>query len=291
MADRFTDQEDAEGGCERLAIQFADLCERFSGSVDSNRLYCIFLTNARRQLIEKSRDLPPKLKVINTNFGGFYVSNAFKKYKRDVHGGHQSESSDDEFYDNRRIAHSRGDDMRFVGIISDFGKHVADTYPFLYETILLHDALQVETLIRDVKTAKKEHGLYYTPTATLDLIIKEHLDHNLSRSYVPDSRREFLEDVMIYGERDPRTWQSKGKAYITHDASDILHDNVARVELKKLYDEFPNDRARSSQNSAYLQLGLIAASGQSSTLKVEKIPALCGYTVQDYDGSESVVIT
>ena len=281
--------------CRLLGLQFAEMCARSYPHGDSNNVYSYFLQTARNRLKELSRELPPRMVLINTSPGSFYLSDAFYAFMRDeVHRGHLLKL-DDEFHEKKRVSRSAEGDVDLILAISRFGKHVARRYPSLYETILLHMTSCLDDKIDTVRLEMEDGDgeMPYT-SDPLGLRISEHLEHNSERSFVPNSDKEFMEDCAIYGESDPRTWQSKARAYMSLDAVDVLHDNACRTKLRTFYDDDLSSAQSqaSAGEDACLLLGLIAASGKSSTLRVRKIPALCGHAVKrHHDGSESVQIT
>ena len=234
----------------------------------------------RKTILDQGAKLPSRRVLYNIAYGGFRFSERFKeKFPRVV-------ISSDDIYNDQMYNREK---PLTIQTITDFGREICTRFPFIQEDLNVAEKWKLKDLMGSNVAAKSDSQ------AALDQVDPD-LAARLA-SFKPSSsssRRDEDGDFVDYAETHPETWMFHSKLSLP-DAS--VFDKYSQIAVQfahqllhdapEIYrDQKPSTRDIDTQ--IYECIGLAGAAGGHSILRLVTVPALVDYTIDEYDGLESV---
>jgi len=134
---------------------------------------------------------------------------------------------------------------------------------------------KISEIEKQVKHHISEYA--YLNDQNVDTVYSDMKMYAKSNDKKRDNCQESFADYVIENINDTKTWDATSA--FTTDAVMYLIDHNCEIK----YDD-------TKMEEIYSKFGLICASDKYCKLKIVEVPALCGWTVHEYDGLENVVI-
>jgi hypothetical protein len=226
----------------------------------------------RKTVLDEGAKLPSRRVLYNQSYGGFGFSVRFKEKFLRVGAKHDMYNRENPL---------------IIQTITDFGREICTRFPFILEDLNVAEKWKLKDLIGSNVAAKSDSK------GALDQV-----DTDLAARLVPfklsslsSSRPDEDLDFVDYAETHPETWMFHRRLSSLPGASEskiavrfahqLLHD------APEIYrDQEPSTRDIDTQ--IYECIGLAGASDGYSALCLGTVPAMVDYTIDEYDGLESV---
>ena len=224
---------------------------------------------ARKTILDQGAKLPSRRVLYNHSYGGSGFSDRFKE---------KSHISDDDC----PVHMYNRENPLIIQAITDFGREICTTFPFILEDLNVAEKWKLKDLMgRDVAANR-----------ALDPDLAARLaSFQLSSS---SSQRDDGRDFVDYVETHPETWMFHRKLFLPVASDFSQHIRIAVQFAHQLLHDAPEiyrdqePSTRDIDTQIYECIGLAGASGEYSALRLCTVPAMVDYTIDEYDGFESV---
>ena len=255
-------------------------------------------------MLKEAKEKPRVRVVYCTSYGGFGYSDEFLAFIRSRFG--------DSYYH-----HLGRSDPALIQAISDYGRSLCDKFPFILDDMRAVYAWKLQTLLAHLSSKLKTINSSFSMTGRSTNV--EEFDSDLvaaATSFVdqmydakghwkadclggfPDGRQSHLKDgppeisLEAFAEMHPDFWMAQhcvspssfagaGSSRVTLLFAHVLLKDSGSTRYRVEPDE-------TRDAAIYEQIGLWGASCTGSQLDIEEIPALVDYSIEEYDGMETV---
>ena len=241
----------------------------------------------RKTILDQGAKLPSRRVLYNNAYGGFEFSDRFKeKFQRvaitsDVDYAEQ-------MYDR--------ENSLIIQTITDFGREICTRFPFILEDLNVAEKWKLKDLMGSNVAAKSDSKAALDQVDP-DLAARLASFKPSSLSFRCDENFEEDGDFVDYAETHPETWMfyrtlslPDASFFDIHSRTDIAVQFAHQLlhDAPEIYrDQEPSTRDIDTQ--IYECIGLAGAADGHSILRLVTVPALVDYTIDDYDGWESVI--
>lgn len=240
--------------------------------------------------MEEGQKLPPIKVVYSPSYGGFRFSEGFKTFVL----SHSNISGS--------IHDARRDDPALIQAISDYGRFICNKFPFILNDMRTVYTWKLDKLLAKLRNEYPLVEVEFDPNLVTEAASFINQMCNAQGQWrddclgtfpngerLPYDDRHSEIDFMTFTEMHPHFWMAH---YSLRPAS--FHRRTFQLAFRFAHVLLQGgDRVRyhvepdEAQDAAiYERLGLFGAT--SSHLAIKEVPALVDYSIDDYDGSESV---
>ena len=238
----------------------------------------------RKTILDQGAKLPSRRVLYNHAYGGFEFSDRFKEKLPRV-----AITSD---YDYAEHMYNRENPL-IIQTITDFGREICTRFPFILEDLNVAEKWKLKDLMGSNVAAKSDSK------GALDQVdpdLAARLASFKSSSSSPRRDEDRDSDFVDYAETYPETWMFHRKLSLPLTVAPDFgkHSQIAVQFAHQLLHDAPEiyrdqePSTRDIDTQIYECIGLAGASGAYSILRVVTVPALVNYTIDEYDGFESV---
>lgn len=270
-----------------------------------------------KHILQRVSNLPKRKILYNACHGGFDVSDDFLEYISNTPQEPHESNFQSLCYLSRQ---------HYASLITPFGKkclndlsmtklqylkdmiYIYHKYNFkkVYGLVSLINMYNNEQTQKEKASVYRNDALQLIPSQTLDEFITFHSKMYNEASYRRfgnfTTREPFLQAVSEYGIQDKITWSHNSYytfvavKYLISKYQLLFEDKVPEKSLcndELVYDVLSDDYIKINEelmNEVEEQFGLLCASGSYCMLAIAEIPSVVDFTIDEYDGLETVRI-
>ena len=238
----------------------------------------------RKTVLDESAQLPSRRVLYNGGYGGFGLSDYFMEYL--------AKNPATSHYTQEMVCSNREDSLA-IQAIADFGREICTRSPFILEDLKTAEKWKLNDLIDSDVAADPASKLALDSDlaarlASFQASFKSRHDQHKS----DNTRSNFID----YAETHPETWMlHRAVSSLPLAPGKYFRSEIRAVRFahQLLRDSPETYRCREKSTGdidaqVYECVGLAGASGKYSVLRLATVPAMVNYTIDEYDGSESV---